>query len=56
MNKRKCKECNKEMELWYLLEDYEEWFCNNCYTYKEYKGGKLVKELNLEGAKDIKVE
>ncbi len=55
MDKRKCEDCDKEMEMWYMMEGYEEWFCDNCQTYKEYKDDELVKELNLEGVEDIDV-
>ena len=49
MNKRKCEDCDEEMELWYLIDDHEEWFCDNCKTYKEYRHGELVNELYLNG-------
>lgn len=51
MNKRKCEDCGKEMEMWFSVhyadEKYEEWFCKNCNLYHEYEDDELVKKFDL---------
>lgn len=44
---RRCTECNKKMELWYMMNYYEEWFCNDCELYHEYKDDELLRTLEL---------